>query len=107
MTIKGSVVHTHEQNKGLQQKYIPNTPTGGGAADVGGIDVTKQANLSNPGGAGLPNNEPERVPIGSGIHCPGRGARRFSCYFVLGEVYWRLILAHRGRWNLRQDCICR
>ncbi len=58
-TVKGSLVHTQkglQQNKKLQQKYIPNTPTGGGAASVGGIDVTKQVdptNTSNPSGGTL------------------------------------------------------
>ena len=58
-TVKGSLVHTQkglQQNKKLQQKYIPNTPTGSGAASVGGIDVTKQVdptNTSNPSGGTL------------------------------------------------------
>ncbi len=58
-TVKGGLVHTQkglQQNKKLQQKYIPNTPTGGGAASVRGIDVTKQVdptNTSNPSGGTL------------------------------------------------------
>jgi hypothetical protein len=77
-TIKGSLVHTQKglkQNKSLQQKYIPNTPTGGGTAGVGGIDVTKQVNPANtpipggdtnPGGGGTFEGSGGTLELGGG-----------------------------------------